>query len=179
MSNQMFQPNSSNQECPAKAYLARQPEGLTINGYRNWVAGYVTKSERHWEQCQQEFVSVLGEPNGQIAANALSNFVHSLGSCATCPLKCYAPNSGHLNSDECMLLGLIAALQHGDDEALQESINALSCLAKCSQILAPAGEYAMVMKSAGSLLLPIPAAVLAEIRAKNHFQEHITNYTIH
>lgn len=175
----MFQSNTSNQECPAKGYLERQPEGLTINGYRSWVAGYVTKADSHWAQCQQKFISVFGAQDGQLAANALGNFVRSLGLCATCPLKCYAPNSGHLNSDECMLLGLIAALQHGDDAALQESVNALSCLAKCSQILAPAGEYAMVLKSEGSLLLPIPAAVLAEIHANNQSQEHISNYTIH
>lgn len=179
MSDQMFISNPNSQECPAKGYLERPPEGLTVNGNRNWAAGFMTKTDRHWEQCRQKFISILGKHDGLLAANALGNFVRSLGYCATCPLKCYAPGSGHLNADECMILGLISAIQHGDEEAMQESVNALSCRSKCAQIISPAGEYAMIMKSAGSLLLPIPAPVLAEIYLNSQFQDQKSNHTIH
>lgn len=175
----MFTSNVSNDACPAKAYLERLPEGLTVNGYRNWVAGYMTQVETHWDRCRREFMSVLGKHDGQLAANALGHLVRNLGHCATCPLKCHAPGSDHLNSDECMLLGLIASIQHGDDEAMEESVNALSCRAKCSQVVAPAGEYAIILKSVGSLLLPIPAAVLAEIHANNQFTDNKFKPTIH
>lgn len=175
----MFMSKSSHQECPAKGYLERHPEGLTVNGYRNWVAGYMTRKDSHWEQCRHKFISILGKHDGQLAANALGYLVRNLGHCAACPLKCYAPGSGHLNADECMVLGLVASIQHGDDDAMHESVNALSCRTKCSQIIAPAGEYAMILKSAGSLLLPIPAAVLAEIYANNQILGSNSNHTIH
>lgn len=176
---QMFVSNSNSVECPAKAYLERPPEGLTVNGYRNWVAGYMTQVDTHWDRCRQKFISVLGKHDGKLAANALGHLVRNLGHCATCPLKCYAPGSDHLNADECMLLGLIASIQHGDDEAMEASVNALSCRAKCSQVIAPAGEYAMILKSVGSLLLPVPAQVLAEIHANHQFINNKSNQTIH
>lgn len=171
--------NHSRSECPARTYLQRPAEGLTVNGYRNWVAGYMTQNNEHWQNCRKRFVQTLGSLDGELAHQALGNLVRNLGNCAICPLKCYAPNSDHLGSDECLLLGLVAAIQYGDDEALKASANALSCASKCNHIIGPASEYAAIMKSSGTLLLPIPASVIMDIYLKSQQPENHSNITLH
>ena len=174
-----FFSKSVQSHCPAHRYLQRPPENLTINGYRNWIAGYMTQNQIHWDTCRNKFKKQMGKIDGELACDALGQVVRSLGNCALCPLKCNAPESSHLASDECMLLGLIASIQHGDDEALQACAYTLTCKQNFHKIISPASEYAAFMKACGSLLLPIPASVISDIHLKSQQPEQFTNITLH
>ena len=164
--------------CPAAAYLGRPAEGLTVNGYRNWVAGIMTQDHAHFTASAQRFVKIMGY-DGHLASKALGEVVKMMGDCALCPLKCFAPDVNHLGTDECMLLGLIASIQHGDDAALEASARALTCPQNFENIISPAGEYAAIMKAFGSLLLPIPASVLSDIHLNPQLPRQNSNYTLH
>lgn len=182
-----------NDHCASKAYLSRPPEGLTVRGYRTWATDYMATNRRvvgsgdirvgpaHDRDgvCLALFTRHLGERSGQLAFSALGTLVHNLGICATCPLKTYAPNSHHLGSDECLLLGLIAAIQYGDEDAMYVSINALSCIHKCDLIIGSAAEYAAIMKGEGSILLPIPADVINDIYVRSRQSTALKNTTLH
>lgn len=156
---------------PAATFLKRPPEGLTVRGYRTFAIAHVngscSASGVSEDICRAQFAKHLGERSGQLAYHALGSLVHNLGVCATCPLRTYAPDSHHLGKDECLLLGLISAIQYGDEDAMYVSIEALSCSQKCNLIIGPAAEYASIMKSSGSILLPISADMIAEIYARS------------
>lgn len=166
----------------AAAYLKRLPEGLTLRGYRTFAFSHVIDSQRplnvQEDICRVQFLQHLGHRSGQLAFHALSSLAHNLGVCATCPLRTYAPDSQDLGKDECFLLGLISAIQYGDEDAMYVSIEALSCAQKCNLIIGSAAEYASFMKSSGWTLLPISADIIAEIYARSKLSAFPHNKTL-
>lgn len=157
-------------ECPAAAYLRQGPENLVVNGYRNWIAGLVEKDRRYWDVAWQAHAEALGAVEGQIALDALSALIGQLGVCARCPLRFYKPGAGHLCRDECLMLGMIAGAQHGDENTLIAAAKMLSCSNACAEVIDHAGAYAAVLLGQNQRLAPIPFAALADIdfRAAPH-----------
>ncbi|WP_299865955.1 hypothetical protein [uncultured Hoeflea sp.] len=155
------QPRTS--QCPASAYLGRKPENLLINGYRNWVAGLARADARYWDAARNAHVTALGAGDGQAAIEALTALIARLGICARCPLRFYKPGSGHLCRDECLLLGMVAGAQHGDDEALITSARLLSGCDALASVIDRAGAYAAILLSHDHRLVRVPADILADI----------------
>ena len=163
--------------CVAVRYLRREPENLVVNGYRNWILGMVEKDVAHWEQVWNSHARSLGPGPARIAIDGLQELVRTLGACATCPLRFHRPDTGHLCRDECLILGLIAGLQHGDEDAAWQSAAGLSCATKCGQVMAASGTYAFSLKHADRVLLPVPAAAIRDIELQSAQQSAST--TLH
>ena len=153
--------------CPAVRYLRREPENLVVNGYRSWILGLIEKDAAHWEQAWNAHARSLGSDAARIALDGLQELIRTLGACATCPLRFHKPDTGHLCRDECLILGLIAGLQHGDEDAAWQSATGLSCAAKCGQVMAASGTYAFSLKHADRVLLPVPAAAIRDIELQS------------
>ena len=151
--------------CRRAPYMNRLPEALVVKGYRHWLNGQVAGDLDAWTQAWELYANTLGTAQGRAAMNTLVNFVNALGRCATCPLRFLPAGSGHLCRDECLVLSLVAALQHGDDEAGQFSAEALTCRARCHDAIAAASEFAMSLKISGHSLLPVPQTTIANILA--------------
>ena len=102
-------------------YFERPPERLVLEGYRRWLAGYDSGSVTPWEMTQALYEELLGAAEGRRVLAELSHFVRTLRQCAACPLRSFPFGAHHVCRDECVALGLIAALQHDDQGAVATS----------------------------------------------------------
>lgn len=143
----------------------KTPEMLVLEGYRHWVAGIATRGRPDLAGIEQLLGYHMPTRHVHPTAIALMNFISALGTCATCPLRTFQVGSGHLCRDEALVLALIAALQHSDDEAADMSLTALSCKSRCGEVAFAAGQLALVLKGAEQILLPIPSQIIANILA--------------
>lgn len=159
-------------------YCDRAPEKLVLQGYRLWSLGMATQQLTHWEDAWNLFAGTLGSDDGRSAMDAMVKFVRTLGRCAACPLKTHAPESAWLCQDEVLVLGLIAGIQHGDDEAVNFCLNALSCATRCHDVELAAGEFALTLRSLNKRLLPISLDVLADALGRLSSQDR-SNVTLH
>lgn len=175
----MMRPSFRDQAAVARQYLRREPESLTVGGYRNWLSGIANNEPRYWRQVWHAHVSTLGPTVGSHAVQSLSSLVQCLGSCAVCPLRFLPPETDSLCRDECLLLGLISAIQHGDDESLHLSASALACARQGRDILAPAGQYAISLKCAGRVLLPVSAEAINDIARQQPGPDTSVHSTLH
>ena len=149
--------------CPAAAYLRQQPENLVVNGYRNWIAGLAHSDQRYWDAAWATHAKALGAIDGQIAVDAMASLVRQLGACATCPLRFYKPGAGHLCRDECLVLGMVAGAQHGDEDILVQSAKLLTCSDACFEVVEQASAYAAILLSHSQRLTPIPLSAIVDI----------------
>jgi hypothetical protein len=153
--------------CPAAAYLERRPEALVVGGYRHIVdcalAGNTPDGRLAADALQQMHRDSLGPAESRIIVDGLTNFIATLSRCAACPLRAFPSESRHLCRDECLILALISALQHGDDSAGRATACALTCPARSVETLAASGDYAMRMKMFGQVLLPVPLSAVSAL----------------
>lgn len=148
--------------CRVRQYLSRLPERLVVSGYRSGLDACATGDGSSWAALRALYHARLGEADAGIAMAGLAGFIVALGRCAQCPLRYFPAPSCHLCRHECLVLSLIAALQHGDEDSAMTSARCLAGSRDCEQLLAAAGDYAMRLKILGCLLLPIPPNVVAQ-----------------
>lgn len=166
--------------CPAADYLNRKPEQLVVRGYRDWLQGCAGDDRWAWNTVGNLYAAELGEAEGRIALEGLAQFVMALGRCATCPLRFFPSETFHLCRDECLVLSLVAALQHGDEDAQRMSAEGLVCRSRCPELVAAAGDYAMRLKMFDCTLLPIPPLVVADFLDRRPASEADSNrHTLH
>ncbi|GIL00173.1 MAG: hypothetical protein BroJett030_00720 [Alphaproteobacteria bacterium] len=146
-----------------RSYLSRPPERLVVGGYRHWLTGCATGTLTHWLAARDLYTSLLAADGADMALAALGNFVATLGRCATCPLRFLPSGTDCVCRDEGLVLGLVAGIQCGDEEALHCAAAALACRRRRDEMLVEAGAYALMLKSLGQLLMPIPADAIAGI----------------
>ena len=166
-------------ECPAAAYLRRQPENLVVNGYRNWIAGLAHADSRYWDAALSAHAKALGPTNGQVALDAMASLVRRLGACATCPLRFYKPDAGHLCRDECLVLGMVSGAQHGDENLLVQSAKLLTCSDACVGVIDSASTYAAILLGQSQRLAPIPLSAISDIDLRSSFAGSQASGSIH
>jgi len=155
-------PNTTRRKS-SDAYITRTPECTVLLGYRYWLSGCVHANQSFFEKCDQVHVSTLGPEHGSVASSALATFLETLGVCATCPLRFINCQKYHLCRDECLVLSLIAGIQHGDDDVQKIAAETLTCPTKAGPVIANAGTYAFALKTGGSVLTPIPLETIQHI----------------
>lgn len=128
-------------------------ERLVVDGLRQWTSGTAAGDKPLLALFKRE----LTETQARTAAVALEQFATALGLCAACPLR--AANTGpcDLSRDEMLILGLVSAIQNGDSEAAELCLRALTCSSRCDAVALAAGEFALIMRSLGKTLPPMPA----------------------
>lgn len=144
----------------AERYFNRPPERLVLDGYRYWTFGFMAGEMDSWQAAWGLYSSTLGAQNGRAALDALSNFVKTLGICAACPLRMFKQGSPHICRDETLVLGLISAIQYGDDVATEFCLKHLSCATRCEEVSAAAANFALTLKALDTLLAPIPLQII-------------------
>lgn len=144
-------------------YFDRVPEKLVLEGYRRWLAGYETGSVTPWEMGWALYTQHLGGVDGRRALGELSHFVRTLRLCAACPLASFPFGAHHVCRDECLALGIIAALQHDDADAAATCLSAMSCPARRSDIREAAAGFADTLAGLRQYLLPIPAPAIEDV----------------
>lgn len=155
---------------PYGCYFERAPEKLVLEGYRRWIAGFDTGSVAPWELTFTLYTDLLGPSDGRRVLSELSHFVRTLRQCALCPLHSFPFGAHHICRDECMALGLIAGIQHEDEEAAQLCLGAITCKARQELVGEAASCFANSLSELDHQLLPIPPVVIQNIlsRAKRN-----------
>lgn len=139
------------------SYLNRQPERMVLEGYRNWIRGTVLRYTVPWTDAQLLDRDLLGDEDGAEAIIALAGFTKTLGQCAICPLSVLRSGCQHVCRDETLVMGLIAGMQNGDEDAIHLCMEALCCLSQFGPVAAVAGNYALTLKRVDQAMLRIPA----------------------
>jgi hypothetical protein len=162
-----MQSGPADRECFDGCYFNRPAEKLVLEGYRHWTAGYDTGSVVPWEMAWSLYSEILGNSKARVALAELSHFIRTLGRCAHCPLRAFPFGAHHLCREECLTLGLVAANQHGDEQAACLCLAGLACRLKAPEVGAAARDFATVLSGLDQELLPIPAAVVEDILARS------------
>lgn len=164
--------------CPAAQYLARAPEALVIGGYREALiaeTGQCPAIDTMWRLHLER----LGVAESRVVIDGLAMFMSTMRRAALWPLRCLPEGACHLCRDECLVLSLIASLQHGDDTACRMSAHALAAPGRSGEAVGAAGDYAMRLKMFGQVLLPIPPFVVADILARPPRADGARSTTLH
>ena len=145
------------------SYLSRPAEQLVLEGYRGWTTSFINRSHEPLEETWNLYVMAFDGNHAQIAFDAFKRFIKTLGMCSGCPLKTHYSGSQNICRDEVMVLGLISALQHGDEEAAKLCLTHLACPSLCGDVENAACELAVTLRSLGQTLLPMPAHVIERL----------------
>ena len=156
----------SSSTCEDGCYFARPPEKLVLEGHRRWMAGFDTGSVAPWELTFSLYSDLLGSEQGRRALSDLSHFVRTLRRCASCPLRSFPFDAHHICRDECLTLGLIAAMQHDDSAVAQLCLRSIACPAMCLEAAEAARTFAATLSSLEQTLLPIPLSVIEDVLAR-------------
>jgi len=151
-------------------YFERPPERLVLEGYRHWLAGYDSGSVTPWEMTQALYEELLGAAEGRHVLAELSHFVRTLRQCAACPLRSFPFGAHHVCRDECVALGLIAALQHDDAGAAEVCLSAIACAARRADVAEAAACFAAALAGARHYLLPIPQSAIEDVLSRSGAQ---------
>ena len=152
-------------------YCNRPPERLVLEGYRHWSAGYQTGSIKPWELAWEIYARALGSQDGRTAFAALSSFMRVLKKCASCPLRAFPFHSQHLCVEECLVVGLVAGIQHSDDVA-DLCLQHMTCATRCAEVEGAAHIFAKSLSALDQRLLPIPRHVIEDILARQIPQKY-------
>lgn len=147
-------------------YFDRAPERLVLEGYRRWIAGFETGSIAPWELASALYDELLGTEEGPRAVADLARFVRALRKCAACPLRAFPFNAHHVSREECLTLGLIAALQHGDSETASLCAGAVTCPLRSTELAEAAKPFVETLTRLDHHLLPIPRRAIQDIMAR-------------
>lgn len=162
-----FEDSRSEPVCPAETYLARPAERLVVEGYRNGLSGCATGDAAAWRGAWALYREELGVADGRIAFDGLIGLIGTLGRCARCPLRFFNSDMRHLCRDEGLLLALIAAAQHGDEQTGQIAAQALSCPLRCGELAMSATDYGLRLRMVGRTLLPVSAATATSLAGQS------------
>ncbi len=160
-------------------YFERPAEKLVLEGYRCWTRGYAARSTEPWTEAQLLYRGILGDENGEQAIIALAGFVRTLGCCASCPLRMYRSGSPVVCRDETLVMGMIAAIQNGDQPTLDFCLERLCNRDSRDEVAMVAGVFALKLRAMGQMLRPIPRHVLASIVTRSERVPPNVNQTIH
>jgi len=150
----------------AGTYLARPAERLVLEGYRGWTWTLARASREPLTRTCRLYRSELGEHAGPVL-EALKGFALALGLGTTRSLKMCCAEAPALCLDEVLVLGLIAAIQHSDEQGTDWCLARLSHPLLFEPLSLAAGSYALLLRGLGRTLLPIPLGILEAVELGN------------
>lgn len=156
--------SASNRERQSGAHWVQRPaERLVLDGYRHWAEHQARSACGILHTRPDLYQTALGRRVGRLAMAAWRDFVQALDLCAACPLRSMAAGSGGICADEVLIIGLVAGIQNGDQAATETCLRRLTCASGCETVALAAGNFALVLKSVGMTLQPVPVWRLGEI----------------
>ena len=145
-----------------QTYLDRKGERLVVQGFRHWLSGYEFGDVACWEQAWSLFTDELGAVNAGALVTHLHFWVKAIRERAAEPVHCLTCQCRYLCRDECLCVGMIAALQHGDEESAALCASALVG-GKADEVIAAARQFASLLIDNGARLLEVPPHVIVSI----------------
>lgn len=145
-----------------QAYLDRRGERLVVQGFRHWLSGYEFGDTACWEQAWTLFTNELGAVNAGALVTHLHFWVKTIREKAAEPVRCLTCQCRYLCREECLCVGMIAALQHGDEASAALCAGTLVG-GKADEVIAAARQFASLLSANGARLLEVPPHVILSI----------------
>ena len=145
-----------------QAYLDRKGERLVVQGFRHWLSGYEFGDVACWEQAWSLFTDELGAVNAGALVSHLHYWVKAIREKAAEPVRCLTCQCRYLCREECLCVGMIAALQHGDEASAAQCAGALVG-DRADEVIATARQFASLLIENGARLLEVPPHVIVSI----------------
>ena len=145
-----------------QTYLDRKGERLVVQGFRHWLSGYEFGDTACWEQAWSLFTDELGAVNAGVLVSHLHYWVRTIREKAAEPVRCLTCQCRYLCREECLCVGMIAALQYGDEASAALCAGALVG-GKADEVIATARQFASLLVENGARLLEVPPHVIVSI----------------
>ena len=145
-----------------QTYLNRKGERLVVQGFRHWLSGYEFGDVACWEQAWSLFTDELGAVNAGVLVSHLHYWVKAIREKAAEPVRCLTCQCRYLCREECLCVGMIAALQHGDEASAALCAGTLVG-GKADEVIATARQFASLLIENGARLLEVPPHVIVSI----------------
>lgn len=139
-------------------------EQLVLFGYRNWSYGYRHHSEIHIQESWALHTKHLNNTSeAKEVLDTLILFVSALSECASCPLRSKPTEQYSVTREEGLILGLISAIQNGDDHVAETCLTQLTCASRCWELSHAAERYAVTLRALDQRLQPIPMSLIEQL----------------
>jgi hypothetical protein len=145
-----------------QTYLDRKGERLVVQGFRHWLSGYEFGDVACWEQAWSLFTDELGAANSGALVSHLHYWVKAIRERAAEPVRCLTCQCRYLCREECLCVGMIAVLQHGDEASAALCAGALVG-DRVDEVIATARQFASLLIEIGARLLEVPPHVIVSI----------------
>lgn len=145
-----------------QTYLDRKGERLVVQGFRHWLSGYEFGDVACWEQAWSLFTEELGAVNAGVLVSHLHDWVKTMREKSAEPIRCLTCQCRYLCREECLCVGMIAALQHGDEASAALCAGTLIG-GKADEVIATARQFATLLMENGARLLEVPPHVIVSI----------------
>jgi hypothetical protein len=145
-----------------QTYLDRKGERLVVQGFRHWLSGYEFGDVACWEQAWSLYTDELGAVNAGALVSHLHYWVKAIREKAAEPVRCLTCQCRYLCREECLCVGMIAALQHGDEATAALCAGALVG-GGADEVIATARQFASLLIENGARLLEVPPHVIVSI----------------
>jgi hypothetical protein len=89
--------------------------------------------------------------------------VNALSECASCPLRSKPTDQHSVTREEGLILGLISAIQNGNDHVAETCLNQLTCASRCWELSHAAERYAITLRALNLKLQPIPMSLIEQL----------------
>ncbi len=147
-----------------QTYLDRKGERLVVQGFRHWLSGYEFGDTACWEQAWTLFTEETGAMNAGALVAHLHFWVKTIREKAVEPVRCLTCQCRYLCREECLCVGMIAALQHNDEESAALCAGALVG-GRVEEVIAAGRRFASLLTENGARLLEVPPHVIVSIVA--------------
>jgi predicted Zn-ribbon and HTH transcriptional regulator len=145
-----------------QTYLDRKGERLVVQGFRHWLSGYEFGDVACWEQAWALYTVELGAVNAGVLVSHLHFWVKAIREKAEEPIRCLTCQCRYLCREECLCVGMIAALQHGDEASAVRCAHALVG-ERADEVISTARALASLLIDNGARLLEVPPHVIVSI----------------
>lgn len=145
-----------------QTYLDRKGERLVVQGFRHWLSGYEFGDVACWEQAWSLYTDELGAVNAGVLVSHLHFWVKAIREKAAEPIRCLTCQCRYLCREECLCVGMIAALQHGDEASAARCAYALVG-ERADDVIPAARQFASLLTDNGARLLEVPPHVIVSI----------------
>ena len=162
-------------------YLNRRAEQLVIEGFRLLAGPTDGRPNPASSSALRLYQDKLGAPAGAEAAAALERLISSLKAFRSNPLAAYRRGSRFISPDEVLVLGIIAGIQHWDEQIFRVCLQQLCAESDRIRVAAAAETLAMTLYNVGMILAPLPFSLRARIvrQSDNRPQKAQTSVTLH
>jgi hypothetical protein len=147
----------------ATVYPDRAPERLALTAYRLALGSRSRTGAPPVRHDPAALLRFHDTACGALPVEGMAELVETIGRCAGCPLKCSPPADRSICREECLLLSLLSGIQHGDDETVFASALGLAGPQGALDVIAAGGSFAIALKQASQILLPVPAETIWKI----------------